>query len=325
VLQDAWNRTLGDHGVSLRFTGSFRHTGNYLLNDSTVRPVSEVTHILSQYLRITAAIFAAPEFLRWLEELHRAQSFPPRALLGRRPTLGVVMDADASGGEPPRPPSDHRVAFGDFVRPRVREVWKFDLLLPPDFRKLDPRQREGGWGSVAEAMNRARNGLWTARSLTTLDGLAEMLGSREFFPPADFTLSELVMQDAIVERDSRTPLRQLLAGTPLERSGTSFLNAATTVDAGIHARRLAESAVRILVAKAGLGPGTFFESLRLLTTRGLLSERAATYFHTIRRLGNAAVHGEHDAHLTEEDVEVISRMLLIVLREVVEQSGKRDG
>jgi hypothetical protein len=118
-------------------------------------------------------------------------------------------------------------------------------------------------------------------------------------------------------------LKRLLAGTPLEQAGELFLNAVTTLDAEIHGRRLAEGAIRMLIARHGLGGGgrNLFELLGLLTARGLLSERAGIYLHAIRRLGNAAAHDVHVTHRTADGVEAVDWMLLMILREVIEQKA----
>jgi hypothetical protein len=49
ALLDAWNRTLRDHGVSLKFTDSFRHTGNYVLNDDQDAGGSGVQELLTAH------------------------------------------------------------------------------------------------------------------------------------------------------------------------------------------------------------------------------------------------------------------------------------
>ncbi len=94
------------------------------------------------------------------------------------------MNHDRGGGIPPdlpdpdptRDPVEDVQAWlsTTFAEPRVRGVWKNDLL-GPDRRTLDPSRREGTWGALAAAMGRAHGGRWTAHAISTLRGLAKAL------------------------------------------------------------------------------------------------------------------------------------------------------
>jgi hypothetical protein len=78
------------------------------------------------------------------------------------------------------PFSDEKAWFGAFAIPRIRIAWKGDVLNPQG-NTLDNTQREGGWGSLSERMKKVAGGLWTARSLKSVEGLvavAESFGGR---------------------------------------------------------------------------------------------------------------------------------------------------
>jgi len=69
------------------------------------------------------------------------------------------------------------VSFTSFAVPRVRGVWKLDVLRP-DGRALDSKKREGGWGRIASLMRQDEGAKWTARSMRTINGLASRLTSK---------------------------------------------------------------------------------------------------------------------------------------------------
>jgi hypothetical protein len=118
------------------------------------------------------AVFGVKEFLAWLASLKAAINVP--AVAGaRRATPGAVMDLDPRAGLPPTPPPSDGFAFDAFALPRVRGAWKLDVTTP-DGRTLDsrPELREGGWGKLSTVMKR-HGGRWTARAMSTLDGVAD--------------------------------------------------------------------------------------------------------------------------------------------------------
>jgi hypothetical protein len=80
------------------------------------------------------------------------------------------MDLNPDGAMPPRPPVSERLMFADFALPRVRGVWKLDVLRA-DGKALDRTKREGGWGSVSKVMRDVSGGEWTARSMRTVNRL----------------------------------------------------------------------------------------------------------------------------------------------------------
>ncbi len=88
------------------------------------------------------------------------------------------MNVNPTGGLPPIPSSRPWVVFNPFARSRIRGLWKLDRLRP-DGRALDSNSRDGGWGAVAEIMREVEGGDWTARALSTLEGVARGIVSIE--------------------------------------------------------------------------------------------------------------------------------------------------
>ena len=177
---NGWNSVLCQLEPPLSICATYRHTGNFVLTARASVDAQRISRHLSDVLRITFAVFAAENFLEWLRQVEIAVKNEPFVPKGRRPTLGVVMDINPQGGIPPRPVSNECMAFGSQVLPRVRVVWKFDLLAA-NGRTLDRNRREGGWGAVAMAIQKQYGGIWTARALSTVKGLSRRIGN---VPPA---------------------------------------------------------------------------------------------------------------------------------------------
>jgi hypothetical protein len=169
-----WNLKL--KGSGLRFTGSVGHTGNYVVEASNATDVNEPPGTVNRTLGIRFACFDALQFRQIVASGQSALSVPPTVPPGRRPTAGLVMDLNPRGGVPVRPPDSERLMFVDFGVPRVRGVWKLDVLRE-DGTALDSRKREGGWGSVSDVMRRHGGGEWTARSMRTVNRLALKLAA----------------------------------------------------------------------------------------------------------------------------------------------------
>ena len=173
-LVHLWNEVLQHKRPALTFRSSYRHTGNFLLSAEEPLDVLSASETLGEFLSHEFAVFTTEEYLNWLTQLQALHINPPQNLPGRRPTLGAVMSIAPMASTLPAPVSTERMVFSSFAVPRVRGVWKYDVLAP-DGRKLDTKRREGGWGAVAQEMQRAAGGRWTARALSTLNGLASRI------------------------------------------------------------------------------------------------------------------------------------------------------
>lgn len=165
-----WNRKLRPHGV--QFRAFARHTGNYVA--TTARRVSpdRLRRLLMQTLASRFAAFRALEFMRWY--LPMSGRLKPTSEKRRRRTPGVVMDLHCTAGPPGRPPDTADVIFTEHVWPRVRGVYKLDVLRA-DGKFLDDGRRRGGWGAVATMMEEHAGGEWTARAFSTVELIARRL------------------------------------------------------------------------------------------------------------------------------------------------------
>lgn len=179
-LQRLWNQRFATTGAGLRIEKSFRHTGNFLVVSQLPLDLKTATQKLLTIAGPNFALFCLNDFLQMICQLRNLSIHPPSmASHNRRPTLGAVMALDPDSMIPPIPESSDRILFSDLAFPRLRAVWKLDLLTS-DGRRLDPTKREGGWGAVATEMAKFAGGSWTARAFSTLTGLANMTPTVSF-------------------------------------------------------------------------------------------------------------------------------------------------
>lgn len=179
-LIESWNKRLASTAkVRLEFVGSYRHTGNFLLECNTDVTVERVGKILSETEVLPIfAVFPKDEFLSSLGELRKALLQTPRPIQGRKWTAGLVMNVSPQGGIPAIPFSDEKAAFSAFGLPRIRAAWKGDILDSRG-KTLDRTKREGGWGAISNRMKHAAGGMWTARSMSSIEGLVERNSSKD--------------------------------------------------------------------------------------------------------------------------------------------------
>ena len=171
----SWNKQLAStESVSLEFLGFYRHTGNFLFEAHGNDQLERVIKTLAQTEALPVfAVFPKDEFLSCLGLLRRALLQTPETQPERRWTPGLVMDVSPKGGIPPTPFSDEKAVFGAFGLPRIRVAWKGDILAK-NGQTLNKTKREGGWGALSDRMKQAAGGIWTARSISSIEGLVQI-------------------------------------------------------------------------------------------------------------------------------------------------------
>lgn len=92
---------------------------------------------------------------------------PPTPEQGIRWTRGLAFRVEGSVSDG-TPSSTSRACFYRLT-PNLIGVDKHDILNMRG--RLDPNQRQGGWGAVSEDIRRSIESTWTARSLSTVLGL----------------------------------------------------------------------------------------------------------------------------------------------------------
>lgn len=160
-LVDDLNLSLRASGQRMRVLDFFGHTGNFLLECG--EQLNGAAQAIGRLLRtpcvtvdhVTACVAAV-----------RTVPQPP-AEAGLRWTPGVAfrITGPASSAQP----TARRVAHLQPFDALTILAWKRDLEDSPG--RLDRHRRAGGWGAVSSVIARQLGGVWTARSVTTLEGV----------------------------------------------------------------------------------------------------------------------------------------------------------
>jgi hypothetical protein len=81
-------------------------------------------------------------------------------------------------------------------------------------------------------------------------------------------------------------------------------------------RKTMESIVNELLANSGpeVSSYTLFEKLKYLEDHNRLPKTTATFFHTIRKLGNLGAHEAREIRLSDSEIDTILSMLAYVMR-----------
>ncbi len=172
MLLMEWNQRLSSsREIRLEFTDAYAHTGNYILRAPGPEYLENIMAVLARCVSTHKfVVFHFTEFLSVLDPIRHALAQVPPAVQGRRWTPGIVMDMNPHGRIPLIPVSDEKARFGSFAVPRIRTAWKGDILDAQE-EKLDGTQREGGWGSLSDRMRKLAGGIWTSRSMKSVEGI----------------------------------------------------------------------------------------------------------------------------------------------------------
>ena len=157
------NRGFAQNGVDLRVFGFFRHTGNLVLETATLEPAQAAT-ILSEADGATWMAVSETTMRNAVAEIRKLPS--PEREARVRWTPGLVFAVTK--------PKDASITSSAKVRLHSIDLstvaaWKRDRIN--ESGRLDSKMREGGWGAVSGALADQTNSQWTARSLTTLEGV----------------------------------------------------------------------------------------------------------------------------------------------------------
>ena len=162
-LVDDLNTTLHACCKRLRVLDFFGHTGNFLLECGD-HP-SEAAEIIGRLLRTSCTVMLVDRVAACAATA-RALPRPP-AEAGHRWTPGVVFRV--SGRSSSTALTSTRVACLQRLDNLTVLAWKRDQEESPG--RLDHRRRGGGWGAVSTTIARQLGGVWTGRSVTTLEGV----------------------------------------------------------------------------------------------------------------------------------------------------------
>jgi hypothetical protein len=157
------NDCLAQDGVDLRVVAFYRHTGNLVLETATLQP-EQAARILSKADGATWIAVSEEAMRAAIKQLSAMP--PPDPEQGVRWTPGLALAV--------KKPKVANIT--STLKVRLRSIglstvaaWKRDRTT--DRGRLDSKMREGGWGRVSAAVAAQTNSQWTARSLTTLQGV----------------------------------------------------------------------------------------------------------------------------------------------------------
>jgi hypothetical protein len=159
------NQTLARMGVDLRVVGFYRHTGNLVL-ETVVLDITELANLLSKVDGATWMAISEATMRKVVVDVREMQS--PEAEEGVRWTPGLAFAVTKPAGT--EITSTGKVRLRSIDQNTVA-AWKRDRIT--EGGQLDNMRREGGWGAVSSAIADQTNAQWTARSLTSLDGVLD--------------------------------------------------------------------------------------------------------------------------------------------------------
>jgi hypothetical protein len=159
------NRYLARKNADLRVIGFYRHTGNLVLKTTTLQP-PQAAQILSEADRGTWMAVSEAAMRKRVREVRKLQAHEGERGVRWTPGLAFAVTKPKSGDVT----SSAKVRLHSIDRSTVA-AWKRDRIT--ERGRLDSKTREGGWGAVSGAIADQTNSQWTARSLTTLEGVLD--------------------------------------------------------------------------------------------------------------------------------------------------------
>jgi hypothetical protein len=159
------NEYFAREGADLLVTAFYRHTGNLVLETASLQS-EQAAAILSKAEGATWIAIPAEVLRAAVQKLSALPSPDPED--GVRWTPGLALAVT-------KPKIEH-VSSTAKVRFRslslsIVAAWKRDRMTGQN--RLDRKMREGGWGSVSTAVAVQTDSQWTARSLSSLQGVLE--------------------------------------------------------------------------------------------------------------------------------------------------------
>ncbi len=167
---DRINRNLARENADLRVIGFYRHTGNLVLRTTTLQP-AQAAEILSKTDGGIWMTMSEASMRKRVREVHKLRA--PEGERGIRWTPGLAFAVTKPRSVESTSSAKVRLRSIDL---RTIAVWKRDRIT--ERGRLDSKMREGGWGAVSVMIADQTNSQWTARSLTTLEGVLDRTRSK---------------------------------------------------------------------------------------------------------------------------------------------------
>jgi len=154
----------------MRVVDFFAQTGNFVLECSV--PAGHAAHRIARLLDTPCTVLSVDQVSVATTAARTVPPPAPEPMI--RWTAGVVFRVSGSAGAAARWTT--RTACFRPLNDFTVLAWKRDQLTSRG--RLDSTRRSGGWGAVSSAVARRFGGVWTARAISTLDGVlmrAEMI------------------------------------------------------------------------------------------------------------------------------------------------------
>ncbi len=161
------NQRLALLPTATRVVDWFHSTGNFVVQTPKTNR-SEIADELSLALGVPCTVLTRDEVTLCIAAADKASTPPPEA--GVRWTKGIAFRVRGRSGTLDLKPTPHAVFFP--VNRYAVGVTKKDRLM--DSGVLDKDERGGGWGAVSEDVSKVAGGIWTARSLSRIEGLVKL-------------------------------------------------------------------------------------------------------------------------------------------------------
>jgi hypothetical protein len=145
----------------------FYSTGNFVVQTPKTNR-SEIADELSLALGVPCTILTTGEVKLCIAVVDKASTPPPEG--GVRWTKGIAFRVRGRPSTLDLKPTPHAVFFR--INTYAVGVTKKDRLT--DSGVLDKVDRGGGWGAVSEDVSRAAGGIWTTRSLGSIESLVKI-------------------------------------------------------------------------------------------------------------------------------------------------------
>ena len=164
------NRKLESLESSTRIVAWYGHTGNFVVESCSV----DSSEIASELMPVVGTACAALPHIAAVEGVSVAQkAASPQPLAGKRWTCGIVFAVEA----PPFravPEQTLRAVFFPITDHAIG-AWKLETLTETGI--LDQERSVRGWSAISADVSTSSGGVWTARSLRTVNAILEK-GSR---------------------------------------------------------------------------------------------------------------------------------------------------
>ena len=158
------NQRFTSAGLGAQVSDFYGHTGNFVVESGGLSG-RDLKSALADWMGTHVAVVEIGRIRSYSASAATRPAPPPEPLV--RWTPGLALRVRGSGQL--RSDAETERAVYHLLDHGAVAVLKRDFLT--DTGVLDRRQRMGGWGAVAKEVGDRAGGVWTARSLRTVDGL----------------------------------------------------------------------------------------------------------------------------------------------------------